>query len=161
MATEVEPVLPRSALLQQQEQERCQAQTDGGVLVKEQSLERAEDESNSPAKESPAPAEEDASKKEFTEAPPPKLNPWTKKMSGVNGQITEHSGPTKVVKAGNARMRRGGKVGDFGDANNWPTPGEIATKEVQVPQRQKSSISTIIPNDFLSECIYGFDGLWK
>lgn len=24
------------------------------------------------------------------------------------------------------------KVGDFGDANNWPTPGEIATKEVQV-----------------------------
>uniref|UniRef100_A0A673LGW2 La-related protein 1-like n=1 Tax=Sinocyclocheilus rhinocerous TaxID=307959 RepID=A0A673LGW2_9TELE len=49
----------------------------------------------------------------------------------------EHSGPTKVVKAGNARMRRGGKVGDFGDANNWPTPGEIATKEVQVVKKSK------------------------
>uniref|UniRef100_A0A8C1VR28 La ribonucleoprotein 1, translational regulator n=1 Tax=Cyprinus carpio TaxID=7962 RepID=A0A8C1VR28_CYPCA len=47
-----------------------------------------------------------------------------------------------VVKAGNARMRRGGKVGDFGDTNNWPTPGEIATKEVQVQQCQKSSILT-------------------
>ena len=24
------------------------------------------------------------------------------------------------------------QVGDFGDANNWPTPGEIATKDTQV-----------------------------
>lgn len=24
------------------------------------------------------------------------------------------------------------QVGDFGDANSWPTPGEIATKDMQV-----------------------------
>lgn len=29
------------------------------------------------------------------------------------------------------------KVGDFGDATNWPTPGEIATKEVQVSLDRK------------------------
>ncbi|KAG9351931.1 hypothetical protein JZ751_023182 [Albula glossodonta] len=40
--------------------------------------------------------------------------------------------PAKVVRAGNPRPRRGGKVGDFGDANNWPTPGEIATKDMQI-----------------------------
>lgn len=27
------------------------------------------------------------------------------------------------------------QVGDFGDAINWPTPGEIAHKSVQVSQR--------------------------
>ncbi|CAL8399176.1 unnamed protein product [Boreogadus saida] len=84
---------------------------------------------------------EDSSKgnpKEFTEAPPPKVNPWTKKMNAVtvvnvNGQAHEPTGPAKVVRAGNPpRPRRGGKVGDFGDANNWPTPGEIATKDTQV-----------------------------
>ncbi|XP_058270942.1 la-related protein 1-like isoform X2 [Hemibagrus wyckioides] len=73
-------------------------------------------------------------KKEFREAPPPKVNPWTKKLNSVtvNGQTApEQTGPAKVVRAGNPRSRRGGKVGDFGDATNWPTPGEIATKEVQ------------------------------
>ncbi|GAA6087916.1 la-related protein 1 isoform X1, partial [Tachysurus ichikawai] len=45
--------------------------------------------------------------------------------------FSEQTGPAKVVRAGNPRTRRGGKVGDFGDATNWPTPGEIATKEVQ------------------------------
>ncbi|KAM9451357.1 la-related protein 1 isoform 2-T2 [Clarias gariepinus] len=72
-------------------------------------------------------------KKEFREAPPPKVNPWTKKLNAVtvNGQAAEPTGPAKVVRAGNPRPRRGGKVGDFGDATNWPTPGEIATKEVQ------------------------------
>lgn len=24
------------------------------------------------------------------------------------------------------------QVGDFGDTNSWPTPGEIATKDMQV-----------------------------
>lgn len=89
MATEVETLLSRNPLLQQEEQDRCQADKDGGFLVKEQSLKRAKDESNSQAKESPDSAEDDALKKEFTEAPPPKVNPWTKKMSGVNGQ-TQH-----------------------------------------------------------------------
>ncbi len=86
MATEVETLLPRNPLLQQEEQDRCQADNDGGFPVKEQSLKRAKDESNNQVKESPDSAEDDASKKEFTEAPPPKVNPWTKKMSGVNGQ---------------------------------------------------------------------------
>uniref|UniRef100_A0A4W4E729 HTH La-type RNA-binding domain-containing protein n=1 Tax=Electrophorus electricus TaxID=8005 RepID=A0A4W4E729_ELEEL len=45
---------------------------------------------------------------------------------------SEQTGQAKVVRAGNPRAKRGGKVGDFGDASNWPTPGEIATKEVQV-----------------------------
>ncbi|XP_068587790.1 la-related protein 1 [Cebidichthys violaceus] len=79
-------------------------------------------------------------RKEFTEAPPPKVNPWTRKMNAVvtvvsvNGQAHhESTGPAKVVRAGNPpKPRRGGKVGDFGDANSWPTPGEIATKDMQV-----------------------------
>ncbi|MEQ2251079.1 hypothetical protein ILYODFUR_007296, partial [Ilyodon furcidens] len=77
-------------------------------------------------------------KKEFTEAPPPKVNPWTRKMNAVtvvsvNGEAhTEPSGPAKVVRAGiPPKARRGGKVGDFGDTNSWPTPGEIATKDMQ------------------------------
>uniref|UniRef100_A0A8C2PQZ3 La ribonucleoprotein 1, translational regulator n=1 Tax=Cyprinus carpio TaxID=7962 RepID=A0A8C2PQZ3_CYPCA len=121
MATEVETLPPSNPLLEPEPEGR-QAERDGGYLLKEQSL-------------SPR-CEEDASRTEITEAPPPKVNPWTKKMSAVNGQTPhEHSAPTKVVKAGNARMRRGGKVGDFGDTNNWPTPGEIATKEVQVVKK--------------------------
>lgn len=27
------------------------------------------------------------------------------------------------------------QVGDFGDTNSWPTPGEIATKDMQVGVR--------------------------
>ncbi|KAF0038423.1 hypothetical protein F2P81_008907 [Scophthalmus maximus] len=82
------------------------------------------------------------SRNELTEAPPPKVNPWTRKMNAVtvvsvNGQAHhESTGPAKVVRAGNPpKARRGGKVGDFGDANSWPTPGEIATKDMQVPKR--------------------------
>lgn len=89
MATEVETLLPRNPLLQQEEHDRCQADKDGGFPVESQRLKRAEGESNSQANESPDSAEDDASKKEFTEAPPPKVNPWTKTMSGVNGQ-TQH-----------------------------------------------------------------------
>nr|XP_025034850.1 la-related protein 1 [Pelodiscus sinensis] len=46
--------------------------------------------------------------------------------------VTEQTTPAKVVKAANPRQRKGSKVGDFGDATNWPTPGEIAHKSVQV-----------------------------
>ncbi|KAG1930794.1 la-related protein 1-like [Pimephales promelas] len=111
MATEVETLLPSNSLLKPEELEH-QAGEDGGFVGKEQSLKRAKDESNSQAKENlEQESEDDACKTEFTEAPPPKVNPWTKKMSGVNGQaLHEHSGPTKVVKAGNTRARRGGKV---------------------------------------------------
>lgn len=31
------------------------------------------------------------------------------------------------------------QVGDFGDANSWPTPGEIATKDMQVGVYFRSS----------------------
>ncbi|XP_012585447.1 PREDICTED: la-related protein 1 [Condylura cristata] len=44
---------------------------------------------------------------------------------------TEHSAPAKVVRAAVPKQRKGSKVGDFGDAINWPTPGEIAHKSVQ------------------------------
>lgn len=86
MATEVETLLPNNSLLKPEELEH-QAGGDGGFVGKEQSLKRAKDESNSQAKENlEQESEDDACKTEFTEAPPPKVNPWTKKMSGVNGQ---------------------------------------------------------------------------
>lgn len=82
MATEVETLLPNNSLLKPEE-----GGEGGGFALKEQSLKRAKDESNSQAKENlNQESEDDACKKEFTEAPPPKVNPWTKKMSGVNGQ---------------------------------------------------------------------------
>lgn len=71
MATEVETLPPSNPLLEPEPEGR-QAERDGGYLLKEQSL-------------SPR-CEEDASRTEITEAPPPKVNPWTKKMSAVNGQ---------------------------------------------------------------------------
>ncbi|XP_038269336.1 la-related protein 1 isoform X4 [Dermochelys coriacea] len=80
-------------------------------------------------------------RKEFIEAPPPKVNPWTKNapvaVVTVNGQSPpEHTTPAKVVRAANPRQRKGSKVGDFGDATNWPTPGEIAHKSIQPPKPQ-------------------------
>ncbi|KAJ8348006.1 hypothetical protein SKAU_G00265950 [Synaphobranchus kaupii] len=123
----------------------------GVFATKEQSKKQAKDESNNQEKmnldqeetnlkDADGQMEEDlkCNKKEFAEAPPPKVNPWTKKINAVtvvsvNGQTHhEQSVPAKVVRAGNPRPRRGGKVGDFGDANNWPTPGEIATKDMQI-----------------------------
>nr|XP_032627527.1 la-related protein 1 isoform X1 [Chelonoidis abingdonii] len=79
-------------------------------------------------------------RKEFIEAPPPKVNPWTKNapvaVVTVNGQSPpEHTTAAKVVKAANPRQRKGSKVGDFGDATNWPTPGEIAHKTIQQPPK--------------------------
>lgn len=32
------------------------------------------------------------------------------------------------------------KVGDFGDATNWPTPGEIAHKSVQVRRQNPQTL---------------------
>ncbi|OPJ88062.1 la-related protein 1 [Patagioenas fasciata monilis] len=51
---------------------------------------------------------------------------------------SEHTTPAKVVRAANPRQRKGSKVGDFGDATNWPTPGEIAHKSVQQPHKAPS-----------------------
>ncbi|XP_009068387.1 PREDICTED: la-related protein 1, partial [Acanthisitta chloris] len=55
----------------------------------------------------------------------------------ADGQ-SENTTPAKVVRAANPRQRKGSKVGDFGDATNWPTPGEIAHKSVQQPHKAPS-----------------------
>lgn len=103
MATEVETLLPNNPLLKQGDQDhedRCQGDIEGASepIMKEQSLKLSKEENDSQAKvnlnqeEHPGESEdqEKADKKEFTAAPPPKVNPWTKKMnSSVNGQ-TQH-----------------------------------------------------------------------
>lgn len=45
----------------------------------------------------------------------------------------------------------GHKVGDFGDATNWPTPGEIAHKSVQV-RTQNPQPSSDRASVFCSPC---------
>uniref|UniRef100_A0A1D5QA34 La ribonucleoprotein 1, translational regulator n=1 Tax=Macaca mulatta TaxID=9544 RepID=A0A1D5QA34_MACMU len=91
-----------------------------------------------------------AGRRDFVEAPPPKVNPWTKNalqpvLTTVNGQSPpEHSAPAKVVRAAVPKQRKGSKVGDFGDAINWPTPGEIAHKSVQ-PQSHKPQPARKLP----------------
>uniref|UniRef100_A0A8C2RG83 HTH La-type RNA-binding domain-containing protein n=1 Tax=Capra hircus TaxID=9925 RepID=A0A8C2RG83_CAPHI len=92
-----------------------------------------------------------AGRRDFVEAPPPKVNPWTKNalppvLATVNGQSPpEHSAPAKVVRAAVPKQRKGAlQVGDFGDAINWPTPGEIAHKSVQ-PQAHKSQPARKLP----------------
>uniref|UniRef100_A0A6Q2XPB4 HTH La-type RNA-binding domain-containing protein n=1 Tax=Esox lucius TaxID=8010 RepID=A0A6Q2XPB4_ESOLU len=132
----------------------------GGIAAKEQNSKQAKEESNNQEKET-LDQEKHATlqtedgvkcnKKEFAEAPPPKVNPWTKKMNAVtvismNGQPPPSTGPAKVVKA-NPRPRRGAKVGDFGDAMNWPTPGEIATKETQVSQCQQAPKKPVVKKE--------------
>ncbi|XP_013979396.2 la-related protein 1 isoform X3 [Salmo salar] len=122
----------------------------GGIATKELRSKQAKEESNNQEKDTldqekhTIDQTEDClkcSKNEFAEAPPPKVNPWTKKNNAVtvvslNGQSHHEppptTGPAKVVKAPNPRPRRGERVGDFGDAMKWPTPGEIATKETQI-----------------------------
>lgn len=102
MATEVETPLPNNPLLKQEDQEheeRSQSDIDGDseLVVEEKSVKLAKEENDSQAKvnlnqeEHPAEIEEQekAEKTELTAAPPPKVNPWTKKMntvSSVNGQ---------------------------------------------------------------------------
>lgn len=44
------------------------------------------------------------------------------------------------------------QVGDFGDAVNWPTPGEIAHKSVQVSVRREGLAgSGILYTNFVQE----------
>ncbi|TSU37069.1 La-related protein 1B [Bagarius yarrelli] len=76
--------------------------------------------------------------KNVTEAPPPKVNPWTKNNtpcppnnSTNNTQETESQNSAKVVRANKPRSRKSSKSSDFSDITNWPTPGEIASKEQQ------------------------------
>lgn len=57
-----------------------------------------------------------AGRRDFVEAPPPKVNPWTKNalppvLATVNGQSPpEHSAPAKVVRAATPKQRKGSKV---------------------------------------------------
>ncbi|TRY58106.1 hypothetical protein DNTS_027566 [Danionella cerebrum] len=94
MATEVEAHLP-GALLQP---------TDPGEMKTD-----VADQTTGSAGERNALVDEN---REVTEAPPPTFNPWMKKMSTRPTPAAEdHSGPVmKVVKAGNSRARRGGKM---------------------------------------------------
>ncbi|PNI72111.1 LARP1 isoform 5, partial [Pan troglodytes] len=56
-----------------------------------------------------------AGRRDFVEAPPPKVNPWTKNalppvLTTVNGQSPpEHSAPAKVVRAAVPKQRKGSK----------------------------------------------------
>ncbi|XP_060735012.1 la-related protein 1B isoform X4 [Tachysurus vachellii] len=77
-------------------------------------------------------------KKSVSEAPPPRVNPWTKNNSSCppnnstnNTQQTESQNSAKVVRANKPRSRKSSKSSDFSDITNWPTPGEIANKEQQ------------------------------
>ncbi|XP_026799975.3 la-related protein 1B isoform X3 [Pangasianodon hypophthalmus] len=77
-------------------------------------------------------------RQKVTEAPPPKVNPWTKNSSTScpnnstnNTQETESQNSAKVVRANKPRSRKSSKSSDFSDITNWPTPGEIASKEQQ------------------------------
>lgn len=81
----------------------------------------------------------DKSLKNFTEAPPPKINPWTKKKNMVTANsvnvssqetVSEAQSATKVIKANKPKtIKKSGKASDFSDITNWPTPGEMANKE--------------------------------
>uniref|UniRef100_A0A1A8MS00 La ribonucleoprotein domain family, member 1B n=2 Tax=Nothobranchius pienaari TaxID=704102 RepID=A0A1A8MS00_9TELE len=73
-------------------------------------------------------------KKKVIEAPPPKVNPWTKRTTGrvpVNSrsQETDQQNALRVVRASKPRMRKSSKSSDFSDITNWPTPGELAKEQ--------------------------------
>ncbi|XP_048884287.1 la-related protein 1-like isoform X2 [Brienomyrus brachyistius] len=86
------------------------------------------------------------SKKDLPEPPPPKANPWTKNtvtVVSVNGHANhEPVQPARLVKAGPSRPIKGGKVGDFVDASSWPTPGEIASKDMQACKKVTNTRDT-------------------
>ncbi|KAJ7988821.1 hypothetical protein DPEC_G00313170 [Dallia pectoralis] len=74
------------------------------------------------------------------EAPPPKVNPWTKRnpisrlpnsTTNTDNQEKEQQNPMKVVRAAKPRTRKSSKSGDFSDITNWPTPGELAKEQHQ------------------------------
>ncbi|XP_068136033.1 la-related protein 1B [Hyperolius riggenbachi] len=84
-----------------------------------------------------------AEQRKAIEAPPPSVNPWTKKNNLTYGG-REHSDlpcPPKIVRAGKHASK---KASDFSDITNWPTPSETAVHVHQSSvtiQPHKSSIS--------------------
>ncbi|TRY99108.1 hypothetical protein DNTS_021540 [Danionella cerebrum] len=95
------------------------------------SLNDKENEQNSPSNNG------ETNKKKAIEAPPPKVNPWTKRNpcpanNATNSSPqTEPQGPAKVVRASKPRSRKTSKSSDFSDITNWPTPGELAKEQQQ------------------------------
>ncbi|XP_023668288.2 la-related protein 1 isoform X1 [Paramormyrops kingsleyae] len=73
----------------------------------------------------------------ITEAPTPKVNPWTKRQCHSdetrNASIQESGkkSPTRVIRASKLKARKSSKPGDLSDNSNWPTPAELAQKEHQ------------------------------
>uniref|UniRef100_A0A3B4Y5F4 La ribonucleoprotein 1B n=1 Tax=Seriola lalandi dorsalis TaxID=1841481 RepID=A0A3B4Y5F4_SERLL len=78
----------------------------------------------------------EAVKRKVVEAPPPKVNPWTKRTTGrvpinnISSQEKQQSA-LKVVRASKPRTRKSSKSSDFSDITNWPTPGELAKEQQQ------------------------------
>ncbi|KAM7376374.1 hypothetical protein PAMP_006115 [Pampus punctatissimus] len=76
-------------------------------------------------------------KRKVVEAPPPKVNPWTKRTTGrvpsnnISSQEKDQQNALKVVRASKPRMRKSSKSSDFSDITNWPTPGELAKEQQQ------------------------------
>lgn len=78
-------------------------------------------------------------KKKVVEAPPPKVNPWTKRTTGrvpvsstnSSSQDKDQQNAPKVVRATKPRTRKTSKSSDFSDITNWPTPGELAKEQQQ------------------------------
>uniref|UniRef100_H3D4C8 La ribonucleoprotein 1B n=1 Tax=Tetraodon nigroviridis TaxID=99883 RepID=H3D4C8_TETNG len=76
-------------------------------------------------------------KRKVVEAPPPKVNPWTKRTTGrvpsstIASQEKDQQSALKVVRASKPRTRKSSKSGDFSDITNWPTPGELAKEQQQ------------------------------
>ncbi|XP_035388921.1 la-related protein 1B isoform X2 [Electrophorus electricus] len=72
-------------------------------------------------------------KKQIIDAPPPRVNPWTRNTcpssGSTNAPDTDPQNPAKLVRASKPRSRKSSKSSDFSDITNWPTPGEIANKE--------------------------------
>ncbi|XP_017295061.1 la-related protein 1B isoform X3 [Kryptolebias marmoratus] len=84
-------------------------------------------------------------KKKVVEAPPPKVNPWTKRTTGKvpankiipSSQDTDQQNALKVVRASKPRLRKSSKSGDFSDITNWPTPGELAKEQQNLSNNGK------------------------
>lgn len=56
----------------------------------------------------------------------------------LEGLLGTDAGNSICCLCTNETFLFGYKVGDFGDATNWPTPGEIAHKSVQVRTQNHS-----------------------
>lgn len=56
----------------------------------------------------------------------------------LKGLLAADAGNSTHGLCTNETFLFGYKVGDFGDATNWPTPGEIAHKSVQVRTHNSS-----------------------